>query len=600
MSEGNNTVDFTLRTKAELAGAQQFAASLEMQIGKAKALGQDFSGLQQQLNQVNVSIKESSEKMEESGEASEFLHHNHRALHMLFHEMGRESIPAFGHALGGALMGPLGPALALLSVLGYMKSAFEEWDKALDEAGESAGQGNFAAGIDAMNKALQEGQDKIDAYAEHIAKIALHERTIAEALQSQLGLMRAIAAERERSSKLDEQLAKDEVERKKAAGEITPEQAELKTTADAIAAAKAEAARKKQEEADEIAKQQQAINDSYAKQRELDADQKAKETKVAEEKAHRERLAKDFGPESKTDFTTVEPASGWGIPGTETPTTKKGLSIDEAIKAAMENVDKWTEKLDQAKDRAGEAGLNDDEKKYRESMVQQSQEYLDRAKGQLYDLEQGHNQYLKAFSSDADGKFNADQRAAAKADQDGQKNADDRDKMIKDLEQRRANQAGIAAEVDHQLATEIADILTKAVHKLYDQPHGAEVERGVQIADAVEKAIRAATLGDQYQRTHKISEEDARFLMKFVNENGGNASTADQAADFATKNFGNTNAHETTDINDQNKDQFTKAEIYLVQLANDLGAHVNNVKAAADFVAKLKDNTSGFSMRCWR
>src|ERR1017187_7350061 len=50
-------LDFTIRTKAELGGAEAAAHSLDQQIGKAKALGQDYSELAAQRDKVNESIK---------------------------------------------------------------------------------------------------------------------------------------------------------------------------------------------------------------------------------------------------------------------------------------------------------------------------------------------------------------------------------------------------------------------------------------------------------------------------------------------------------------------------------------------------------------
>lgn len=58
MSE--NTVDVLFRTRAELQGARQFADELERQIGKAKALGKDYSELEGQLTKVRAAIKSSS------------------------------------------------------------------------------------------------------------------------------------------------------------------------------------------------------------------------------------------------------------------------------------------------------------------------------------------------------------------------------------------------------------------------------------------------------------------------------------------------------------------------------------------------------------
>ena len=51
-------LNYKITTAAELAGAQATADALERQIGKAKALKQDYSELQKQLDTVNQSLKE--------------------------------------------------------------------------------------------------------------------------------------------------------------------------------------------------------------------------------------------------------------------------------------------------------------------------------------------------------------------------------------------------------------------------------------------------------------------------------------------------------------------------------------------------------------
>ena len=56
MAEENKTLEFKITTSAELAGAQATAAALEKQIGKAKALGQDYAALSAQLARVKTAI----------------------------------------------------------------------------------------------------------------------------------------------------------------------------------------------------------------------------------------------------------------------------------------------------------------------------------------------------------------------------------------------------------------------------------------------------------------------------------------------------------------------------------------------------------------
>lgn len=51
-----NSIEYVLRTKAELQGAKDFRAELEKQIGVSKALGHDYSDLTEQLNHVTHAI----------------------------------------------------------------------------------------------------------------------------------------------------------------------------------------------------------------------------------------------------------------------------------------------------------------------------------------------------------------------------------------------------------------------------------------------------------------------------------------------------------------------------------------------------------------
>lgn len=59
MADSNNTVDILFRTRLERQGAEQFAAELERQIGKAKAMGKDVAELETQLNKVRKAIEHS-------------------------------------------------------------------------------------------------------------------------------------------------------------------------------------------------------------------------------------------------------------------------------------------------------------------------------------------------------------------------------------------------------------------------------------------------------------------------------------------------------------------------------------------------------------
>ena len=54
----DSTVDILIKTRAELAGAEAAARALESQIGKAKALGQDYAHLETQLHKAQAAVKQ--------------------------------------------------------------------------------------------------------------------------------------------------------------------------------------------------------------------------------------------------------------------------------------------------------------------------------------------------------------------------------------------------------------------------------------------------------------------------------------------------------------------------------------------------------------
>jgi hypothetical protein len=95
-------LNYKITTTAELAGAQATEAALERQIGKAKALKQDYSELQKQHDLVTQSIREAKVPQEQQTEQFERATINARGLHGALHLIARESGPAMGAAVAGA------------------------------------------------------------------------------------------------------------------------------------------------------------------------------------------------------------------------------------------------------------------------------------------------------------------------------------------------------------------------------------------------------------------------------------------------------------------------------------------------------------------
>lgn len=171
MAEETKTLDILIRTVAELTGAKQLEASLESQIGKAKALGnvEELKKLQPQLETVRTSIgtatvaqTDLSGAMEKGGEAAEHSHISHRALHKLFHEIGSVTAPMMGHALTAALYGPVGLAIGLGVAIEGVKRAFEAEEKAAEDFKAAIESG---ADVGSMTKAAGEFESAVVASA---------------------------------------------------------------------------------------------------------------------------------------------------------------------------------------------------------------------------------------------------------------------------------------------------------------------------------------------------------------------------------------------------------------------------------------------------
>jgi hypothetical protein len=555
MADDQKVLEILLKTRAELAGAKQLEDSLERQIGAAKALG-DVDGLKKltpQLEAVRGSIKAATEgntelaaAEKESSEAAEFLHHNHRQLHLLMHEMGGEA----GH-LGGALLnafrGPVGPALALGGIIALLKNKFDENAEAMKAAGEEAAHGDFKQGIEEITTATEKGQSKLEAYAETVAKIAQHEVTIAQALASQLAQMHAISAAREAEAKAHEAALAAETKRKTAAGELSPEQAVLNETAAAIKAAKDEAARKKQDADDEVARKQDAFNQSVLKQRQLDADVAEKSQAFAREQGHAESLKKNFS----------------------------GDDFEKRLKAAKEKQADAERELQDARDTAdnyrkattgpnGErTGIAEGQQAIYDAAVRRAQEAFNDASATPNLLERGQRQYESTQTPDAKSKLRGAGRAADEAEQKGKDNAREVDRLRSELDEARAIAAKVGPVNDQALGDRLAAILSQAVEKLYALPRGGELEAGVHIADQIEGG-------------KNVSGAQAQFLMALDAALGGHAQNLKEAADHVEKFKDNTGAFFDAVLKLTNQG-FTAAQKRLDELATT--------------VAQIKENT---------
>jgi hypothetical protein len=178
---------FTIKTAAELQGAEAAARALEVNIGKAKALGKDYAGLEQQLGTVKSSIANYQGQTEAAGQVTQAT----TGKLKLFAGQGENvkkaltQISAEAPLLGAAMravISPIGAAIAIAGVLfRSVKKDLDELNAKLDEMGAEAAKpmSDFAAAFraaeneaTASNKDFLDGLDQISTRAAGIGEQA--------------------------------------------------------------------------------------------------------------------------------------------------------------------------------------------------------------------------------------------------------------------------------------------------------------------------------------------------------------------------------------------------------------------------------------------
>ena len=488
------------------------AKSLEVKIttpyngSGAKAAKNDVDNLGGSTKEFGAKTGEATEKVAEQEKHLE-------GSRILFGEMNR-IVPGLGHALHAAFSGPVGPAIALAMVVLEVKRSLDDANKAMDEAGEEASKGEFKSGIEALNTTLDTGRAALDAYAATIAKLAQDEITIAQALASQLELMKAIATAREAEAKAAEAAKNAETKRKVAAGEITPEKAVIDETADAVAAVKAEAARKKKETADEVAAKQAALDKANAAQPGLDADYQSKNKAYYHEKGHDDSVARYF-----TDADEQQ---------------RKAMAEADKLRAKIEGSDEYRDyvhaqseydKNPSAQNKANLEGTRASlsaPNVFGGGSLALDMQNLATLDARIHALSMAIEQYAKTQTPEHKSKVGDDKQAMEDADKKGKANQDEIDRLKNELADAQKNAAGMQPVVDKHMADNIAAILSQAVEKLYKEPHGAEVEAGVKVADQVESG-------------KNVDGGQAQFLMALDAALGGHARNLKEAADHIEK-----------------------------------------------------------------
>jgi hypothetical protein len=216
MSDSEKSLDVTIRTHAELAGAQAFEASLERDIGKAKALGnvEELKKLQPQLETVRGSIagaelaqKDLGTAMDKGAAAAEHSTISHRGLHMLLHEMGNITVPGLGRAIGALAFGPLGALIAIVSAFEAVKKSIEANEAEMDKLDEILSKPT-TAGIEGIRTAWDEAQDALAKYYSAMQHVGEEKDPVAKEVKN---IKELSDAQIEAAKKITEALGKQEV-----------------------------------------------------------------------------------------------------------------------------------------------------------------------------------------------------------------------------------------------------------------------------------------------------------------------------------------------------------------------------------------------------
>jgi hypothetical protein len=350
----------------------EFGIINEQQAVKAREILAQTTEGAKETGKLKTATDELAESENKGNEQAEKLQISHRALHLLFHQIGHETAPALGQAMVGALYGPIGLAIALGAALRGIEEASknaekaaEDFKKALDIGndvkGATAAAGNFE---DAVSKVAIAGYE----YSKVMAEIEANQKTIKttsdEAVKSLLEHAAAVdklAQARLKSNKAD-------IEAEFSGGKITKEEeirrlnaleddsAKSKTTRDEQTRAKEIELRRK--ELDET-RQAAAVAAAAVPGAEANAGalgqgperrQKLIQSLKDQIKAAEERdkgILEQIGPigfadNSKTDFTSKLP----GATSDEALRYQKGKAQIESDKALLDDLKAMLAKLD--------------------------------------------------------------------------------------------------------------------------------------------------------------------------------------------------------------------------------------------------------------
>lgn len=137
MSDNSQKFEIRITTPAELSGAIAVEQQLQRDIGKAKALGKEYSDLQTQLDRVRGVIddyKKSHSKLDNLLDQTTLKHKELRKIILGLNS----AIPGLG-VLFQAAFSPIGAAISIAMIaLEKFKDAMREWNEEMDRTAEEA------------------------------------------------------------------------------------------------------------------------------------------------------------------------------------------------------------------------------------------------------------------------------------------------------------------------------------------------------------------------------------------------------------------------------------------------------------------------------
>jgi len=459
-----------------------------------------FTSTTKAVDGLNLSTKEgasaqdkltqaSKETEKTAGEMAEKFALNRTAMLQL-----NRLAPELGHLLKESFEGL--PGLIAIATIGLalLKEKYDEQVKAEAEASDGH---EFVEGLKAKTEALNRGAEAIETYVDHIERIATAEASVAQSLANQLGIESALATARAARVAAEEKAAKAKTEFQEKAGEITPEQAALTQAKADVKSIQDAAAAKLSDQQRAIDDKQAALDKARKDQPGLAADTKAKQAKAAAEEAQANRLERDYGSDD----------------------------AKKARQAANTKADDIDEMVEQYRKQGAEDPEADSHYEYLDLLQKQ-----EKARHEAELLNHGYQQFLRTNSPEAKKQRKADATAAEEADKKGTENATKARELADEIPVLIQKLKDAQTESAREVAAKVGESILQAMQKILAQPHGAELQTGINLADQVEKR-------------HNLSNDQASFLIK---------------------------------------------------LANSLGAHTANLKTAADYLEKFKDNTGAF------